>query len=165
MSYVDTSSPYSQHKDRSYGRVLHFIYHYCGLSVAENCTMYSHNGILYVKLNEHTKASYKWEGVTPVFEFEGDDEAAVRYYHKTQALKRVNLETDPAVLEHMQKKLEAFRDWAREAAHWTDVFQMKDKSLLNKWIDMVNSLPVDTFKNFDQYMRLCAEIYDQKKGA
>lgn len=43
------SGPYSNYKDQSIGRILHFLYHYCGLHVAETVTVGADGVFLYGK--------------------------------------------------------------------------------------------------------------------
>ena len=89
-------SPYSNYKGRCVGRVLHFLYHYCGLTIAERAIISFAPSE--VKYGNELLASYRWLGDTdiPVFTFVD------------------KLENSHWSTEHMERK-------QNEALYWRDV--------------------------------------------
>ena len=61
------SSPYRSYKGQSMGRVLHFIYHYCGLHIAERVVV--GGGKLYYPKEPDVFATYTMVGDVPIFNF------------------------------------------------------------------------------------------------
>jgi len=69
-------SPYSSYKGRCVGTILHYIYHYCGLRMAESCTV----DIQYklIEYGNEPIAVYVWdvdedEVNVPTFRFFGEN--------------------------------------------------------------------------------------------
>lgn len=74
---------YSQYRNRSIGRISHFIQVYCGLEAAENCCF---GGNDMITLYSEPFAEIKWgPWDVPVFKFLGENK---EHYTRQQELKR-----------------------------------------------------------------------------
>jgi len=105
-------SHYSNYHGKCIGRILHFLYHYCGSNVASNVTI----GETEIKLDNEPFAMYKWHDSigladVPVFEFLSinnfeNNECAlsdVRYLYKVQIEKRDEAIEDSLFIDHGQE--------------------------------------------------------------
>jgi len=93
-------SPYAGCQGQSIGRVLHFLYHYCGLLVAE----YAEIGDREVKYNGKKIAFFYFRGDVPIFEFVNPD------YNEVQSFKR-----DEAIRDGAPRIPEGTREAVKEA--------------------------------------------------
>ena len=82
-------SPYYRYQTRTIGNVLHFLYHYCGLHIAEHAIVGSdivYNPHSDEEIEENILATFFFDSHNyPVFEFRGDRAA---HYMKQQELYR-----------------------------------------------------------------------------
>lgn len=69
---------YSQYEGQSVGRVLHYLYHICGLMIAENCTVSSDK----VEIHGDLVATIDWSEGYPRFHF--DNPATQGYFKQIQ---------------------------------------------------------------------------------
>jgi len=83
---------WSHYKGQSIGRVLHFLYHYCNLHIAENVTV----GDGEVRLHGDLFATYVWEDDVPNFMFVGENAGT---YQITQTRRHHEIVKESAVLQ------------------------------------------------------------------
>lgn len=94
---------YSNYKEYSIGRMLHFIYHYCGLQFAENVII----GDKFITYYNKDFAKVEWKEIDfynqkviiPIFDFLHESKD---YFHQNQKLKQ-NIAI--ITLEEMKDKL------------------------------------------------------------
>lgn len=83
------TSPWAHYGGRCPGRVLHFLYYYCGLALAERAIVFEGR----ITDGPMTLGTFEWEGDEPRFTFRNEEhrqnqqqhrEEAVRYSHRTR---------------------------------------------------------------------------------
>lgn len=151
--YHDPYSPYEKYTGRSAGRVLHFIYHYCGSNIAEHATVNMVRDNFRVTLHHGASASFIWEGYTPLFTFTGDDPVSLAYYEKRQKQLRDYLEKSPKSIEHVDKLVSDFSDWLRELPSGEEM-KVMPREVYNAWINTIHNLPTNDIKNFFQMLKI-----------
>lgn len=78
---------WNHYEGRAIGKIINFLYHYCGLNIAENCTIGNHE----IEYHGKVIATVSWEEFEydgkkidiPVFDFED------KFYMEQQTKKKI----------------------------------------------------------------------------
>lgn len=175
----DTYSPYAKHTGQSLGRVLHFVYHYCGSRLGETVTVgHVHSsGAFMIMSGSDPVATYKWNDDVPTFDFfpEGWDsrpgivyqpyDRRCREYWTQRQTELADKVAYPEEYRREQAaKLQKFVDqlaWLKDTNNLMDTrLANPAKTLVECWAQMINNLPIEQLSRYIQ----CAKLYEAIKS-